>query len=122
LADTVAAASGRAIPQAQPIVGHSVFSHESGIHVSGLLRDPGTYEALDPALFGRARQIVLGKHSGLAAIHHALLEQGIRVDDSAAREMLDQVRAQAEATKRPVAPSELLAFHAAHQHGTRLHA
>jgi len=122
LADTVAAASGRTIPQAQPIVGHSVFSHESGIHVSGLLRDPGTYEALDPALFGRARQIVLGKHSGLAAIHHALLEQGIRVDDSAAREMLDQVRAQAEATKRPVAPSELLAFHAAHQHGTRLHA
>ena len=122
LADTVAAASGRTIPQAQPIVGHSVFSHESGIHVSGLLRDPGTYEALDPALFGRVRQIVLGKHSGLAAIHHALLEQGIRVDDSAAREMLDQVRAQAEATKRPVAPSELLAFHAAHQHGTRLHA
>ena len=122
LADTVAKAAGRAIPQAQPIVGPSVFSHESGIHVSGLLRDPGTYEALDPALFGRARQIVLGKHSGLAAIHHALLEQGIRVDDSQAREMLEQVRAQAEATKRPVAPSELLAFHVAHQRAAPLHA
>lgn len=113
LAETVATAARRPIPQAKPIVGASVFSHESGIHVSGLLRDPGTYEALDPSLFGRSRQIVLGKHSGIAAIRHALLEQGVRVDDDQARGVLDRVRAHAEAVKRAIGPDELLAFHAA---------
>jgi len=113
LAAIVAAAAGRAIPPAQPIVGGAVFSHESGIHVSGLLRDTATYEALDPALFGRSRQIVLGKHSGIAAIRHALAERGVQVNDAQARGVLDRVRAHAERVKRAVLPEELLAFHAA---------
>ena len=113
LAETVAAAARRPIPASQPIVGAAVFSHESGIHVSGLLRDPETYEALNPERFGRSRQIVLGTHSGLAAIRHALCEQGLRVDDRQARGVLDRVRAHAAAVKRPVAADELLAFHAA---------
>jgi len=113
LADTVATAACRPIPQAQPIVGGTVFSHESGIHVSGLLRDASTYEALDPALFGRSRQIVLGKHSGLAAIQHALLQQGVRVDDRQARNLLPRVRAHAEGMKRAVGADELLGFYTA---------
>lgn len=113
LADTVADAARRPIPVSQPIVGATAFSHESGIHVSGLLRDPTTYEALDPARFGRSRQIVLGKHSGIAAIRHALFERGLCVDDDQARGVLDRVKARAEAEKRSVAPEELVAFHAA---------
>jgi homocitrate synthase NifV len=113
LATLVADAARRPIPPSQPIVGEVAFSHESGIHVSGLLRDPAAYEALDPALFGRARQFVLGKHSGLAAIRHALSEldeAGAPVDDAQARLVLARVRAHAEATKRTVGLSELLAF------------
>lgn len=113
LAETVAAAAHRPIPASQPIVGAAAFTHESGIHVSGLLRDPATYEALDPARFGRSRQIVLGKHSGIAAVRYALSEQGLCVDDELARSVLNRVRAHAEAVKRPVALEELLAFHAA---------
>ncbi|HEY0909126.1 MAG TPA: homocitrate synthase [Bradyrhizobium sp.] len=113
LAQIVAEAAGRPIPQGKPIVGGAAFSHESGIHVSGLLRDPGTYEALDPARFGLSRQIVLGKHSGLAAIRHALGEHGLPVGDDDARRILDRVRAHAEAEKRPVGIEELLSFHAA---------
>lgn len=113
LARLVATAARRPIPQGQPIVGASAFSHESGIHVSGLLRDPETYEALDPTRFGLSRQIVLGKHSGVAAVRHALHEHGLTVGDSEARSILDRVRAHAEALKRPVATEELLSFHAA---------
>jgi homocitrate synthase NifV len=113
LARLVAAAADRPIPHGQPIVGAAAFSHESGIHVSGLLRDPGTYEALDPARFGLSRQIVLGKHSGVSAVRHALLEHGLTVGDAEARRLLDRVRARAEAVKRPVAIAELLSFHAA---------
>jgi homocitrate synthase NifV len=51
----------------KPVVGKEVFSHESGIHIDGLLKDIRTYTHLDPALLGRDNQFVLGKHSGKAA-------------------------------------------------------
>ena len=113
LADLVAQASNRRIPEAKPIVGEAAFSHESGIHVSGLLRDPGTYEALDPALFGRTRRIVFGKHSGVAALRHGLRSLGLEeaLDAAAVQALLDRVRAVAERTKRPVAVEELAALH-----------
>lgn len=113
LADLVAAAARRPIPAAKAIVGSAVFSHESGIHVSALLRDPGTYEALDPARFGRERRIVLGKHSGMAAVLHALRELGLPADEEAARRVLERVRQRAARAKEPVGPLDLMEFYAA---------
>jgi homocitrate synthase NifV len=113
LAALVSRAAGRPVDAASPIVGSAVFSHESGLHVSGLLRDAGTYEALDPALFGRSRRIVLGKHSGLAAVRHGLAGLGLQADEAHAGRVLERVRRHAVATKRAVEPSELAAFHAA---------
>src|ERR1019366_4537297 len=51
LADLVALAAGRPIPPGKPIVGSAVFTHESGIHIHGLLKDPLTYEAISPSRF-----------------------------------------------------------------------
>ncbi len=56
--------SGRFQSPDKPIVGEGVFSHESGIHVDGLIKDKNNYQYLDPALLGRTNQFVLGKHSG----------------------------------------------------------
>ncbi|MFZ7132538.1 MAG: homocitrate synthase/isopropylmalate synthase family protein [Eubacteriales bacterium] len=56
--------SGRITNPGKPIVGEEVFSHESGIHVDGLMKDIHTYQYLDPVLLGRTNQFVLGKHSG----------------------------------------------------------
>ena len=64
----VAGASGRPVPVNKPIVGEAIFTHESGIHVHGLLRDPANYQALDPAELGRHHHLVLGKHSGVSAV------------------------------------------------------
>jgi len=113
LADLVAAAACRRIAESRPIVGSCVFSHESGLHISSLLRDPATYEALDPALFGRCRRFVLGKHSGLTAVRHALDTLGLAADDAQARQVLRLVRAHPVATKRPVETADLIGFHAA---------
>jgi homocitrate synthase NifV len=112
LAELVARAARRSIPPAQPIVGEVAFTHESGIHVSGLLRDPATYEAMDPALFGRERRIVLGKHSGTAAVREALLHAGMTACDAVVTELVGRLRAHAGQVKRPVTPPELLALHA----------
>ncbi len=113
LAELVARSARRPIPAAKSIVGAAAFAHESGIHVSGLLRDPECYEAVNPARFGRSRSIVLGKHSGMAAISNALASLGVAVDEARARRVLDEVRMRAVALKRAIHESELLEFYAA---------
>jgi len=112
LADLVASAAHRPIPEAKSIVGSAVFTHESGIHVSGLLRDPATYEGVDPARFGRARSIVLGKHSGMTALRHALASLGISADECAAARLLERVKRRAVTAKRAVAISEIADLYA----------
>jgi homocitrate synthase NifV len=108
LAQMVARASCRAIPEAKAIVGGAAFAHESGIHVSGLLRDPQSYEALSPLQFGLTRQLVLGKHSGKASVKHALLTLGLVPQEAQLQRVLDSVRARAMETKRPVGLNELV--------------
>ena len=107
LADLVAQAACHPIPVSKPIVGAQVFTHESGIHVSGLLRDPGTYEALAPSDFGRERRIVLGKHSGMAALNYALDMLGLEADAAQKQAILDGVRSRAIAVKRAIDLTEL---------------
>ena len=92
LARAVARASRRALPPGKPVVGTQVFTHEAGIHVDGILRDPATYEPFDPAEVGGTRRLVLGKHTGSAALAHILTQAGMRVSREEARELLPLVR------------------------------
>lgn len=108
----VEAASGRPIPMGKSIVGAGVFTHESGIHVHGLLRERSTYQALDPLALGRRHQIVLGKHSGVAAVVHAYRELGLDVDPARAALVLMRVREHAEAAKAAIGEETLLRFYA----------
>ncbi|MDF3809068.1 MULTISPECIES: homocitrate synthase [Rhodopseudomonas] len=102
VAALVAAAAARTIPLNKAIVGAHVFTHESGIHVDGLLKDRQTYQSLDPELFGRANQIVIGKHSGLSAITSSLARLNLPANSDEARGILARVRTHAVAHKGPV--------------------
>ncbi|MBB4370666.1 homocitrate synthase NifV [Bradyrhizobium sp. cir1] len=102
VAAVVAAAAARAIPVNKAIVGEHVFTHESGIHVDGLLKDQRTYQSLDPVLFGRCNRFVIGKHSGLGAITALLDELQLVASADEARQILSQVRKYAIEHKRPV--------------------
>jgi homocitrate synthase NifV len=108
LALTVANAAGRMIPESKPIVGGTAFTHESGIHVSGLLRDPASYEAIAPEPFGRTREIVLGKHSGRAGLRHNLLRLGLDLNERELPRLLARVRAYAVEHKRVLSDQDLL--------------
>jgi homocitrate synthase NifV len=110
VADVVAAAATRAIPVNKAIVGDHVFTHESGIHVDGLLKDHRTYQSLDPALVGRAHRIVIGKHSGLAAIAASLSDLQLMAQPNELRAVLAKVRQVAVETKRPVTSETLAAI------------
>jgi homocitrate synthase NifV len=104
----VASASGRAVPPGKSIVGDAVFTHEAGIHVQGLLRDRRNYQALDPAIFGRDHRIVLGKHSGAAAVRHVYAGLGLPLSASEGAEILPRVRGLAVSEKRALGVDSLL--------------
>jgi homocitrate synthase NifV len=57
LSEYAAMASGRPLPVQKAIVGNNIFTHESGIHVDGALKDPRTYEAFAPEEVGLNRHI-----------------------------------------------------------------
>jgi 2-isopropylmalate synthase len=62
------------------VVGSNAFAHEAGIHQHGMLANPLTYEIMTPTLVGAPRtHLVLGKHSGHAALRHRLEQLGFTV-------------------------------------------
>jgi homocitrate synthase NifV len=106
----VARVSGRPVAAGKSIVGDEVFSHESGIHVHGLLADPRNYQSLDPAELGREHRLVLGKHSGLASVVHAYRRLGIALEEVQARRLLTKVRRHAVGAKLPPSEADLIRF------------
>ncbi|MDP2833118.1 MAG: homocitrate synthase [Pseudomonadota bacterium] len=108
LSDAVADASGRPVAWQKSVVGGGVFTHEAGIHVDGLLKDPDTYQAFDPREVGRSHTLVVGKHSGSHGIMHAYERMGLTLSPAEARELLPDIRAFAERAKRSPADHELL--------------
>ena len=120
LAALVASAARRPIPVGQAIVGAHAFTHESGIHVDGLMKDSSTYEALTPQTFGREREIVLGKHSGTASIEGALQSLGLSTATARTQSVLTQVRMRSMLAKRVISTEELLDFYQRASLATRL--
>ena len=107
----VARASGRPVGEGKSIVGDAVFTHESGIHVDGLLKDPANYQGFDPAELGRQHITVLGKHSGSHAVMAAYESLGLPLSTEGARVLLDSIRAHVLATKQTPTPDDLRRFY-----------
>ncbi|MCI5867193.1 MAG: homocitrate synthase family protein [Methanosphaera sp.] len=80
----------------KPVVGNNIFRHESGIHVDAILKNPLAYEPYVPEMVGTKRQIVLGKHSGKAAVAEKLDTLNIKVDDAKLLETVDLVKKERE--------------------------
>lgn len=92
LSKYVERASGVKISKNKPLVGETVFSHESGIHVDGLLKDRRTYEFMEPSEIGRESKIVLGKTSGKASVKNAMEKMGMKLDDDKISDILERLR------------------------------
>ncbi|MDR3210928.1 MAG: citramalate synthase [Planctomycetota bacterium] len=53
---------------AQPFVGASAFAHKGGLHVSGISRNPHTYESVAPEIVGNTRRILISELAGTSSI------------------------------------------------------
>jgi homocitrate synthase NifV len=111
LSRLVESASGHRVAWHKSLVGAGVFTHESGIHVDGLMKDPINYQGVDPAQVGRGHTFVLGKHSGAHAIIHAYAEMGINLDRRQAEALLLRVRRHSVEHKRAPGDTELRRFY-----------
>ncbi len=63
-----------------PYVGDAAFAHKGGLHVSGVEKDPRTYEHVDPAAVGNRRHVVVSDQSGRANIFARFRDIGLEVD------------------------------------------
>ena len=108
IAEYVAKASGRNIPDWKPVVGKNCFVHEAGIHADGVIKCASNYEAYAPETVGLERGISIGKHSGRHTVISALSKNGIEVDDKSATEILELVRSSSVALKRSLSDKELV--------------
>jgi isopropylmalate/homocitrate/citramalate synthase len=82
------------------LVGYYAFSHEAGIHTHGILAHTLTYEPLQPGFVGRKRQMILGKHTGKAALVEKLKERGITASDPLLVELLQRIKTDAESQSK----------------------
>jgi len=119
LAEYVSQASGRSLPTWKAIVGDNIFTHESGIHADGVLKDPRNYEAFPPEAVGLTRQLVIGKHSGSAAVLHKFREFNIELTRQEAAEILERARAMAVELKRPLFDKELMYIYQDYKRGSQ---
>jgi len=104
-------ASGRTVAANKSIVGEAAFTHEAGIHVDGLFKDPWNYQGFDPAEVGREHRTLLGKHSGSHGVIDAYAHLGVAISAQEAEILLARIRIHAVANKRPPTVAELERFY-----------
>ena len=86
--------TGMQVQRNKAIVGLNAFAHESGIHQHGMLKHRDTYEIMRPQDVGwEDSQLVLGRHSGRAAVADRVRRLGYVLDDA----QLDQLIVDAKA-------------------------
>jgi homocitrate synthase NifV len=111
LSTLVAQASGKPIAWHKSLVGAGAFTHEAGIHVDGLIKDPLNYQGVDPAELGLNHRLVLGKHSGRHAVQRVYAESlCFELDSEQAERLLPLVRRFVTETKRSPETGDLRRF------------
>ncbi len=106
----VATVSGFAVQYNKAIVGKNAFAHESGIHQDGMLKNAETFEIMRPEDIGLAEtNIVMGKHSGRAALRAKLKELGFELADNQLNDIFVRFKALAD-RKKEVFKDDLLAL------------
>jgi 2-isopropylmalate synthase len=103
--------SGVPVPRNKPVVGAHAFTHESGIHAAGIMRDSGTFEPgiMTPEMVGHCRQLVIGKHAGRHGIAKILADAGIKPGKGELAEIVQRVRT-AAAKGKQVMTTDLMAI------------
>jgi len=104
----VSSVTGFPIQKNKAIVGANAFAHESGIHQDGMLKNRNTYEIMNPESVGITQsQLVLGKHSGRAALKNQIAEWHLELQDDEFEHVFEAFKALCD-RKKNVTEEDLL--------------
>jgi len=75
-------------------VGSSAFAHKAGLHASAILKDPQTYEHIDPTIVGNERIIPMSNQAGQSNLKKRLMDAGLQIEkgDSRLSEILNAIK------------------------------
>lgn len=108
LSEFVATVSGRQIDPGRPILGKNIFTHESGIHVDGVIKYPSNYEPYCPSEVGIKRRIVTGTHSGSGYVRKVITEEFGLVSNDILSNFIRYVKNKSLAYKQSFDTDELI--------------
>jgi len=109
LCKTVASISKQSLSDCKPITSEKVYTHESGIHTSAILKNRAAYQFINPADFGQIEKgFCFGKHSGKASIHHFIKEKNLQFDERLVQLILTAVKQKASNWKRPLTEIDVM--------------
>jgi 2-isopropylmalate synthase len=92
--------TGMTVQRNKAIVGQNAFAHESGIHQDGMLKNRSTYEIMRPEDVGIPQtDLVLGKHSGRAALRQKIVELGYHLSEDQLNAVFDAFKILADRKK-----------------------
>ena len=110
LKNIVERATGVPVPPQEPVIGHNVFSHESGIHTHGVSIARCMYEPIPIEEVGGQSKIVYGKHSGTHGVMDYLEKHADEIncpqDHEFAVSLLEEIKALREARARNVSVAD----------------
>ncbi len=99
------------LPPWAPVVGDNVCAHESGIHAKGVLNDSNTFEPFSADEVGGTQRIVIGKHSGRAAVRSCVIDADLVLNDDVLFRCLEAVRAEAIRKQSALDATEVVAIY-----------
>ncbi len=106
----VSSLTGMVVQPNKAVVGRNAFTHESGIHQDGLLKNRKTYEIMRPEDIGFGEtQLVLGKHSGRHALESRLQKLGYKLSAKELEQTFDSFKRLAD-RKKEVFDDDLVAL------------
>ncbi|SFR10391.1 2-isopropylmalate synthase [Poseidonocella sedimentorum] len=106
----VATVSGFPVQFNKAIVGKNAFAHESGIHQDGMLKNAETFEIMRPEDVGLSEtNLVMGKHSGRAALRAKLKDLGFELGDNQLKDVFVRFKELAD-RKKEVYDEDLVAL------------
>jgi isopropylmalate/homocitrate/citramalate synthase len=100
--------SGFKVQNHKPIIGEYVYTHETGLHVAALSREPKTFENFEPSIIGRTRRILVGKQSGKTAIKYVLQKNGRSISEDDASKLLKKIKSLSEYEGRSFSEKEVV--------------
>lgn len=99
--------SGRTLEAHMPVIGAGIFACETGLHLTGLAKDPQTYEPYDPVLVGAQRHLSYGAKVGKQGVAERLRQLGLSCQEVQLARLAATFRGQCLELGRPLYDREV---------------